>query len=177
MLIAQGSLATTSFITVPAVLAIASNADANQSLQLIKRRVNLMTAVCGTVSVGTLGLAFIFGAKHGYLVYAGITSAVLLRNQTETICEIGAWLKEGYEVTKEFVLEFEARRKAKSTAHRHIHRPATPHRTARTAQVPHLPHAQVAGALEKLGAMSLANCVVSGFAFGIASIGVLGDMG
>jgi hypothetical protein len=137
-----------------------------------------MTAVCGTVSAGTLGLAFIFGAKHGYLVYAGVTSAVLLRNQADTFREIGAWLKEGYEVTKEFVLEFEARRKAKYTAHhRHVPRPATPHRTSRTAQFPYLPNAQVPGALEKLGAMSLANCLVSGFAFGIASIGVLGDMG
>lgn len=136
-----------------------------------------MTAVCGTVSLGTLGLAFIFGAKHGYLVYASVTSSILLRNQTETLREVGTWLKEGYIMTKEFIIEFHARRNAQpQCGHRHAIHSATPKRTTPRTTVD-LPTQQVVDCLEKLGATSLANCIVSGFAFGIASIGVLGDMG
>jgi hypothetical protein len=39
-----------------------------------------------------------------------------------------------------------------------------------------VPPEQVAGALEMVGASSLTNCLISGIAFAIASIGVWGDM-
>jgi len=39
-----------------------------------------------------------------------------------------------------------------------------------------VPPQQVAGALERIGAACLANCFISGIAFGMASIGVLGDV-
>jgi len=111
----KGSLATTSFITVPAVIAIAPSSDANHSLFLVRRRINAMTAICGTLSVSTLGLAFLFGSKHGYLVYAGATAAILLRNQRETMEEIGNWIKDEYYVAKEFISQYAARKSGHRT--------------------------------------------------------------
>ena len=163
-------MVTTSFITVPAVVAIAPSSDVNQSLFLIHRRINMMTAVCGTLSVSTLGLAFLFGSKHGYLVYAGATAAILLRNQRETMQEIGDWLRDEYYVAREFISQCTAGKSGRRTV---IKKPSR--KPARTADQ-HVPPQQVAGALEKLGATSLTNCLVSGIAFGIASIGVFGDM-
>jgi hypothetical protein len=166
-------LATTSFITVPAVVAITSNADANQSLHLVHRRINMMTAICGTVSVTTLSLAFLFGSKHGYLVYAGATSAILLRNQRQTIQEIGEWIKDEYYLLKEFIFQYAAHKRSRKPG-QPVKKPST--KTVRGVET-QLPASQVAGALEKLGATSLTNCLVSGIAFAIASIGVFGDMG
>ena len=163
-------MATTSFITVPAVVAIAPSSDANQSLFLIHRRINMMTAICGTLSVSTLGFAFLFGSKHGYLVYAGATAAILLRNQRETMQEIANWLKDEYYVAREFISQYTARKSGRRTVIKKSSR-----KPAGTADQP-LPPQQVAGALEKLGATSLTNCLVSGIAFGIASIGVFGDL-
>jgi hypothetical protein len=172
-LIVKGALATTSFITVPAVVAIAPSSDASQPLNLIKRRVNMMTAACGTVSVATLGLAFLFGAKHPYLLYAGATTAILLRNQRQAIQDLGEWLRDEYHFMKEFISEYTAR----SDGHRTARSSKKPSRNAgKTAAEPEIPPAQVAGALEKLGAASLTNCLVAGIAFGIASIGVYGDV-
>ena len=158
----------------PAVVAISSENDANQSLSLIRRRVNMMTALCGTVSVSSLSLAFIFGAKHGYLVYAGATAAILLRNQRESLREIGHWIKDRYYLAKEVAAEYYARK----TMHRTTRRggPANEERTSPMQVETPLSPQEVTGSLEELGAASLANCLVSGFAFTIASIGVLGDM-
>jgi hypothetical protein len=129
-----------------------------------------MTAVCGTLSVSTLGLAFLFGSKHGYLVYAGATAAILLRNQRGTMQEIADWLKDEYYVAKEFISQYTAGK----SGHRTVIK-----KSSRKPMKPvdiHMPPQQVAGALEKLGAASLTNCLVSGIAFTIASIGVFGDM-
>src|SRR5271170_870058 len=101
----KGALANTSFITVPAVVAIAPQSDANQSLLLVHRRINMLTTLCGTFSVASLGLAFILGSKHGYLVYAGATAALLLRNQQQAYQDIREWLRDEYFAMKEFVME------------------------------------------------------------------------
>ena len=130
----------------------------------------MMTAICGTLSVSTLGLAFLFGSKHGYLVYAGATAAILLRNQRETIQEIGDWLRDEYYVVREFISQYAAGKSGRRTVIKKASK-----KPARTSDQ-HLPPQQVASALEKLGATSLTNCLVSGLAFGIASIGVFGDM-
>ena len=130
-----------------------------------------MTAICGTFSVTTLGLAFLFGSKHGYLVYAGATTAFLLRNQRQTIQEIGEWIKGEYYLLKEFLFQYAARKTGKTN--RRVKQPyKSPVRKAEAQ----LPASHVVDALEKLGAASLTNCLVSGIAFGIASIGVFGDM-
>jgi len=172
----QGCLATTSFITVPAVAAIASRGDdASHPLYLVTQRVNMMTAICGTVSASILGLAFIFGTKHPYLVYASAVSAVLLRNQRQALEDIAIYIKDQYEVIKEFVLEYYARKTAERKG-RPIARTTTKRRVYPTQGVTLVASQQVAGALERLGASSLANFVVSGIAFGIATIGVFGDM-
>jgi hypothetical protein len=126
------------------------------------------------VSASSFGLAFILGAKHGYLVYTSALSAVLLRNQAETLLQIGFWILERYEATKEFTLEYCAKKTG-----REFHRPreepgkARQDRQERSQSVP---PQQVAGALERVGAACLANCLVSGIGFGMASVGVLGDM-
>jgi hypothetical protein len=154
-------------------VAIAPSSDANQPLSLIKRRVNMMTAACGTVSVATLGLAFLFGTKHPYLIYAAATTALLLRDQRQAIQELGEWIKDEYYVMKDFITEYAARGSGHRTA-----RPSkkSSKNTGKTVTEPVIPPEQVAGALEKLGAASLTNCLVAGIAFGIASIGVYGDM-
>ena len=132
----------------------------------------MMTAVCGTVSATTLGLAFIFGNKHPYLVYASTVSAILLRNQCQALEDIVAYAKDRYEITKEFALEYYARKTSQRSR-----RPAKATRKPVAARgVALVPSHQVAGALERLGASSLANFVVSGIAFGIATVGVFGDM-
>ena len=154
-------------------MTVASNGDANQSLHLIHRRLNMMTAVCGTVSASALGLAFFFGAKHGYLIYASVTSAILLRNQQQTLREIGEWLKDRYYFAKELFLEYHARKLSQENS-RPVSKP-TKHMAKTISRDPLLPPQQVTSALEKLGAKSLTNCLVSGIAFGIAMIGVLGD--
>src|SRR5437016_2753745 len=92
--ILKGALANTSLITVPAFVAIAPQSDANQSLVLVHRRINLLTAFCGTFSVASLGVAFMMGQKHGYLVYAGATAAILLRNQHQAYQDIKEWVKD-----------------------------------------------------------------------------------
>jgi hypothetical protein len=153
-------------------VAIASNGDANQSLYLVHRRINMMTAVCGTVSVSTLGLAFLLGSKHGYLVYAGATAAILLRNQRQTMQEIGEWFKEGYFAMNEVISQYMALKTGRKTF-RTVKKSTK--KTTRAPE-PQLPIQQVAGALEKVGATSLTNCLVSGIAFGIATVGVFGDM-
>lgn len=133
-----------------------------------------MTAVCGTVSATTLGLAFIFGTKHPYLVYASTTAAILLRNQRQALEDIALYFKDLYEVTKEFAMEYYAQKTSQ--------RPGRSTRVSarRPVRATHgftlIPPQQVAGALERLGASSLANFVVSGIAFGIATVGVFGDM-
>ena len=133
-----------------------------------------MTALCGTISVSSLSLAFLFGAKHGYLVYAGATAAILLRNQKEALKEIGYWIKDKYYLTKEVALEYYARKTIRGKI------PAKPSSERASRMLvhvdPQLSPQQVTGALEKLGATSLANCMVSGIAFGIASIGIFGDV-
>jgi hypothetical protein len=141
----------------------------------------MMTAVCGTLSVSTLSLAFLFGAKHGYLVYASAASAVLLRNQRETILNITQWIKSRYQTTKEFIQEYYAQ-KTNGNAERYVRmysRQTQEQYQAMFGSIPatlQLPPNQVESELEKLGAASLANCGVSGIAFVIVSIGVLGDM-
>jgi hypothetical protein len=134
----------------------------------------MMTAVCGTISASTLGLAFIFGAKHGYLVYAAVTSAILLRNQQEALRDIREWIKDRYYLAKEVILEYHGRKTSQKTGRQSSKPSRKAGKTVHTETL--LPPQQVAGALEKLGAKSLTNCLVSGIAFGIASIGVLGDM-
>jgi hypothetical protein len=141
----------------------------------------MMTAVCGTLSVSTLSLAFLFGAKHGYLVYASAASAVLLRNQQEAMLNIKHWVKSQYQITKEFIQEYYARKTDQRTGRqfRTPARRAQGQYQAMAASIPanpQLPPNQVENELEKLGASSLANCAVSGIAFVIVSIGVLGDM-
>jgi hypothetical protein len=141
----------------------------------------MMTAVCGTLSVSTLGLAFLFGAKHGYLVYASAASAVLLRNQQEAILNIKHWVKSQYQTMKEFIQEYYARKTDRRTGRqfRTAARRAQGQYQAMGSSIPaitQLPPNQVESELEKLGASSLANCAVSGIAFVIVSIGVLGDM-
>lgn len=133
----------------------------------------MMTAACGTVSVATLGLAFLFGTKHPYLLYAGATTALLLRNQRQAIQDLGEWINDEYHFVKEFISEYTPR----SSRHR-TDRPSkkASRKTGKTVTEPEMPAAQVAGALEKLGAASLTNCLVAGIAFGIASIGVYGDV-
>ena len=133
----------------------------------------MMTAVCGTLSVTTLGLAFLFGPKHGYLLYSGATAAILLRNQRQTLQEFGNWLKDEYFIAKEFILQYTAK---KTGAHRPVVKKSSRNVAERTTESPYKSPQQVTDALEKVGATSLTNCLVSGIGFGIASIGVLGDM-
>lgn len=135
----------------------------------------MMTAVCGAVSVSTLSLAFIFGTHHPYLVYASAISAVLLRNQRPALEDIAIYIKDQYEVAKDFLLEYCARKTAQRTG-RPVARVAPKRRLYPTQGVTLVASQQVDGALEGLGASSLANFVVSGTAFGIATIGVFGDM-
>lgn len=168
----QGALATTSFITVPAVVTIASNGNANQSLSLVRRRVNMMTAICGTISISSLSLAFLFGKKHLYLVYATIGSAMLLRHQREALLQLGLLIKQQYYIGREFISEYVAR-KSNKREKRPFRAPVEPRLSP---SEPLLPPQEVEGALEQLGASSLANCLVSGVAFGIATIGVFGDV-
>jgi|SRR5277367_2066997 hypothetical protein len=180
----QGSLATTSLITVPAVVNIASNENANEnatdSWQLIQQRVDMMTVLCGTVSTATFALTFCFGSRrHPYLLYTSTVAAFLLRNQRHTLRNLGIWLKDEYHLAKEFVLEYTAqksrRRPSNSRASRPSNRP-----TRRAVQEPlppsQVPPEQLILALEKLGASSLTNCLVSGIAFTLATIGLFGDM-
>jgi hypothetical protein len=139
----------------------------------------MMTAVCGTLSVSTLSLAFLFGAKHGYLVYASAASAVLLRNQQEAMLNIKHWVKSQYQITKEFIQEYYAQKTDRRTGRQFwtAARRAEYQAIATSLQANvQLPPNQVESELEKLGASSLANCAVSGIAFVIVSIGVLGDM-
>lgn len=154
----------------PALVAIAPATDANHPLYLTRQRINLLTTICGTVSAGSFGIAFVLGARHGYLVYTGILSAVLLRNQRDTFLQIGSWLKDQYEVTKEFAIELYAK-KMRRNVNRHKET-----REQHEKKVHTIPTERVAGVLERIGAACLANCLVSGIAFGMASIGVLGDM-
>ena len=133
----------------------------------------MMTAICGTVSVTTLGLAFLFGSKHGYLVYAGATTAILLRNQRQTLQEIGEWIMDEFYFAKEFIFQYAAHKTGNRTTRPVVRKSSR--KPARTAEK-QFPASQVASALEKLGATSLTNCVVSAIAFGIASVGVFGDM-
>lgn len=140
-----------------------------------------MTAACGTLSVSTLSLAFLFGAKHGYLVYASAVSAILLRNQQETFLNIKQWAISQYKVTKEVIQEYYARKRTRRTGRQfrtYVRRTQENYQGVFTAAVPSLLFSpnKVTSELEKLGAASLANCAVSGIAFIIVSIGVLGDM-
>ena len=140
-----------------------------------------MTAVCGTLSVSTLSLAFLFGAKHGYLVYASAASAVLLRNQQEAMLNIKHWVKSQYQITKEFIQEYYARKTDRRTGPQSrmaAQRAQGRYQAMATSLQANLqlPPNQVESELEKLGALSLANCAVSGIAFVIVSVGVLGDM-
>jgi hypothetical protein len=133
----------------------------------------MMTTICGGVSATTLGLAFIFGTKHPYLVYASTVSALLLRNQRQALQDIADYIVDQYEVTKEFVIEYYEDKRAQRTR-----RPGKPitRRPVNARQGDRVvPAQQTPGALERLGASSLANFVVSGIAFGIATIGVFGD--
>jgi len=131
-----------------------------------------MTAVCGTISVSSLSLAFLFGKKHLYLVYATIGSAILLRNQREALLQLGLWIRQQYYIGREFISEYVARK-----SHKREKRPfRAPVEPRLSTTEPLLPPQEVEGALEQLGASSLANCLMSGMAFGIATIGVFGDM-
>jgi hypothetical protein len=170
----QGSLATTSFITVPAVVAITPNSDANHPLILIRERINYLTTVCGVVSASSFTYAFLVGAKHGYLVYSGVLSAVLLRNQQETLLHIGYWLHEKYQIAREFTEEYYAKKTGHRISQSKGKSKEPRHRPKDKSQ--NVPLQQVASALEQVGAASLANCLVSGIAFVMASIGVLGDV-
>ena len=157
----------------PAVLAVASKDNANDSLNLIDRRVNIMTTVCGTISATTLGLAFVFGTKHPYLLYTGATAAFLLRNQRQTLENIFGWLKDEYNLFKDVLLEYRAQKIGQKSSRRSVKskQPAT------TEQPSDRPSPQeVTVALEKLGAASLTNCLLSGIAFAAATIGVYGDI-
>jgi hypothetical protein len=95
--------------------------------------------VCGTVSVTSLGLAFICGTKHPYLLYTGIITGFILRNQGPLT---GSETK--------IVGKVEGRDGLGSD--------------------------KVRNELERLGAASLVNCVISALAFGTATVGVFGDM-
>jgi len=133
----------------------------------------MLTTLCGTFSVASLGLAFILGSKHGYLVYAGATAALLLRNQQQAYQDIREWLRDEYFAMKEFVMEYAA---LKTGQKRPAQSKKSSRKSGKTAGQQQLLPQQVASAMEKLGATSLTNCLVSGIAFGIASIGVFGDM-
>ena len=176
----QGSLATTSLITVPAVVNIASSENANESWQLIQQRVDMMTVLCGTVSTATFALTFCFGSRrHPYLLYMSTLAALLLRNQRQTVQSLGRWLKDEYYLAKDFLLDYSAhkshRRPSNSRANRPSNRPSR-RAVQEPPPVPLLPPDQLTLALEKLGASSLTNCFLSGIAFALATIGVFGDM-
>ena len=167
-------------ITVPAVVNIASNENATDSWQLIQQRVDVMTVLCGTVSTATFALTFCFSnRRHPYLLYTSTLAAFLLRNQRHTLRNLGRWLEEEYHLAKEFALEYTAhksrRRPSNSRANRPSNRP-TRRAVQETQPQAQLPPEQLTLALEKLGASSLTNCLLSGIAFASATIGVFGDM-
>ena len=172
----QGSLATTSLITVPAVVNIASNENATESWQLIQQRVDMMTVLCGTVSTASFALAFCVGRRHPYLLYTSAIAALLLRNQRQTLRSLGNWLKDEYHLAKEFVRENTAHKSRRRASNSRANKPSNRATVQGVQSQPQLPPEQLTLALEKLGASSLTNCLVSGIAFTLATIGVFGDM-
>ena len=176
----QGSLATTSLITVPAVVNIASSEKANESWHLIQQRIDMMTVLCGTVSTTTFALTFCFGSRrHPYLLYTSTLAAFLLRNHRQNLRNLGRWLKDEYYLAKEFLLEYSAQKSRRHPSNSRANRPSNrPSRRAlqESRPMPQLPPDQLTLALEKLGASSLTNCFISGMAFALATIGLFGDM-
>jgi hypothetical protein len=130
----------------------------------------MLTTVCGLTSVGTLGYAFFAGAKHGYLVYSGILSAVLLRHQRATIRVLGEWLCEKYFLVKGVAVEYYYKKSGTPRARTEDRGKGGPEEGFEAVQ-----DEDTVGALNQVGAASLANCLISGIAFGITSVGLFGD--
>ena len=148
----------------------------DETLNLIRRQTNYTTTICGTLSASTLGLAFLLGRKHGYLIYSSILSVVLLRNQIFTVLEIGEWIHDRYQAAKEFAIELYAKKTGRGTSRgRRERRDGSPAGWTRN-YLSQRPRSETVRALNRVGAASFANCVISGIAFGMASIGVFGDM-